>query len=112
VKHLDRSWLWAGLAVGLVAAGVGGSQAHALTAPTIGIEDFKYAPVELTVPVGTTVTWVNHDEEPHTVTAVNGAFASGGLVNEDRFAQHFAKPGTYQYACALHPYMRATVIVK
>jgi len=86
--------------------------APAATPPTVGIKQFTYAPSTLTVPVGTTVTWVNHDEEPHTVTSATGAFASSGLVNEDSFAQTFTKPGTYQYFCALHPHMKATVIVR
>ncbi len=100
----------------LVAVGVTalllGADALAATPPTIGIKEFKYAPPTLTVPVGTTVTWVNHDEEPHTVTSATGAFSSAGLVNHDTFMQTFRKPGTYQYFCALHPHMRATVVVK
>ena len=101
---------------GLVAVGVVtlliGAQAPAATPPTIGIKEFKYGPSILTVPVGTTVTWVNHDEEPHTVTSATGAFGSPGLVNADTFAQRFTTPGTYQYFCALHPHMKATVVVK
>ena len=59
------------VAVGAVTLLIG---AHALaaTSPTIGIKEFKYGPSVLTVPVGTTVTWVNHDEEPHTVTSEIG----------------------------------------
>ena len=66
----------------------------------------------LTVPVGTTVTWVNHDEEPHTVTSETGAFSSAGLVHDDTFVQTFTKPGTYRYSCAIHPYMKGTLVVK
>ena len=75
-------------------------------------KEFKYAPPALTVPLGTTVTWVNRDEEPHTVTSSSGAFASTGLVKDDSFAQTFTKRGTYQYFCALHPHMKATVVVR
>jgi len=63
-------------------------------------------------PVGTTVTWVNHDEEPHTVTSGTGAFSSAGLVNDDTFVRTFTKPGTYQYFCAIHPYMKGTLVGK
>src|SRR4029453_12110093 len=75
-------------------AGAGGKMligAHALAAasPTIGIKGFKYGPPVLTVPVGTTVTWVNHDEEPHTVTSGTGAFSSAGLVKDDPLLQTF-----------------------
>jgi len=101
---------------GIVAAGVVtlliGAHALAATPPTIGIKEFKYGPPMLTVPVGTTVTWVNHDEEPHTVTSGTGAFSSAGLVHEDTFVQTFTKPGTYQYFCAIHPYMKGTLVVK
>ena len=55
---------------------------------------------------------INHDEEPHTVTSASGAFASAGLSRDDTFSQRFSKPGTYAYMCALHPHMKATVIVQ
>jgi plastocyanin len=101
---------------GVVAVGVVtlliGAHALAATPPTIGIKEFKYGPSILTVPVGTTVTWVNHDEEPHTVTSGAGAFSSAGLVHDDTFVQAFTKPGTYQYFCAIHPYMKGTLVVK
>jgi len=58
------------------------------------------------------VTWVNHDEEPHTVTSGAGAFSSAGLVHDETFVQTFTKPGTYQYSCAIHPYMKGTLVVK
>jgi|SRR5215510_10317175 len=97
--------------VGVVAFLIG---AHALAATpaTIGIKEFRYGPPILSVSVGTTVTWVNHDEEPHTVTSATGAFSSVGLVNDDTFVQTFTKPGTYQYFCKIHPYMKGTVVVK
>ena len=79
---------------------------------TVDIKEFKFAPPALTVPLGTTVTWVNRDEETHTVTSTTGAFGSAGLSNRDTFSQTFVKPGTYDYQCRLHPYMKATVTVK
>src|SRR5205085_9975702 len=89
-----------------------GAHALAATRPTIGIKDFKYGPPMLSVPMGTTVMWVNHDEEPHTVTSATGAFSSAGLVNDDTFMQTFTKPGTYEYFCKIHPFMKGTVVVK
>jgi amicyanin len=114
MKHETRARAWsrrAFVAIGGVAVLIG---AHALAAtpPTIGIKEFKYGPPILSVPVGATVTWVNHDEEPHTVTSATGAFGSAGLVNEDTFAQKFTKPGTYEYFCKVHPFMKGTVVVK
>ena len=61
---------------------------------------------------GETVTWVNHDEETHTVTSTAGKFSSPALEADQTFSHTFGEPGTYTYVCALHPYMRATVVVK
>jgi plastocyanin len=88
------------------------THAPAATREAVGIKDFTYSPATLTVPVGATVTWINHDEEPHTITSAAGAFGSAGLSHEETFARTFTDRGTYQYFCALHPRMRATVIVK
>jgi plastocyanin len=114
MKDETRARAWPRRA--LVAAGVMalliGAHALAATPPTIGIKEFKYGPPILSVPVGTKVTWVNHDEEPHTVTSATGAFSSAGLVNEDMFVQTFTKPGTYEYFCKVHPFMKGTVVVK
>ena len=100
------------LTAAALAASLVGERAPAATPPTVAIEKFTYAPAALTVAPGTTVRWVNHDEEPHTVTSTTGAFASTGLVHEDSFAQTFVRRGTYQYFCALHPHMKATVVVR
>ena len=78
----------------------------------VAIEHFKFGQPTLSVPVGTTVTWVNRDEEPHTVTSTAGAFASPGLDNGERFTYRFDTPGTYVYYCAFHPHMRAQVVVQ
>lgn len=98
----------------LIGLALAASAAHARGAGSgaVGIKEFKFAPAALEVPRGTTVTWVNHDEETHTITSATGAFASGGLGNDETFAQTFTRPGAYEYFCALHPRMRATVIVK
>jgi plastocyanin len=106
------SWTTAGLIAAVVAAWLTGGPALAATSKTVGIKEFKFAPSALTVSLGTTVTWVNHDEEVHTVTSASGAFTSTGLVKDDSFAQTFTKLGTYQYFCALHPHMKATVVVR
>ena len=114
MKHGRRvmGWTAASLTAAGVAAWLTGAPALAATPKTVGIKEFTYAPPALTVCPGTTVTWVNHDEEPHTVTSATGAFASTGLVKDDSFAQTFTTRGTYQYFCALHPHMKATVVVR
>jgi plastocyanin len=78
----------------------------------VEIQDFRYGPTEVTVPVGTRVTWTNHDEEPHTITSATGAFGSTGLGHDETFTQTFTRPGRYAYFCALHPQMKATVVVR
>jgi plastocyanin len=80
--------------------------------PRLEIKQFQFSQATLTVPVGTTVTWVNQDEDAHTVTADNGGFASAGLDRGEQFSYRFTTPGTYAYHCALHPHMTARIVVK
>ena len=77
----------------------------------VDIADFAFAPEEVHVAVGTDVTWTNADPAPHTVTEDGGAFDSGTLDPDDAFSFRFDRPGTYRYACAIHPTMRGTVHV-
>lgn len=88
-----------------------GARAPAAGPPRVDIKDFQYGPPELTVPVGARVTWTNRDEEPHTITSATGAFGSTGLSHDETFTQTFTRPGRYAYFCALHPQMKATVVV-
>jgi plastocyanin len=74
------------------------------------IKDFSFAP--LTINAGTTVTWVNMDDEPHTVASDTGLFRSGGLDTNETFSYKFDKPGTYRIYCTIHPRMVATITVK
>jgi plastocyanin len=80
--------------------------------PQITVEQATFGPATLTIPVGATVTWVNHDSDLHTVTSTQGVFASPGLDSGDTFAYRFTAPGTYPYFCALHPHMKGTIIVQ
>ena len=103
------------VAVTLIALALaGGTATHAAGASAAGVEikEFKFAPGALQIRSGTTVTWTNHDEETHTITSTTGAFGSSGLGSDETFAQTFTRAGTYEYFCALHPRMRATVVVK
>jgi plastocyanin len=76
------------------------------------VENFSFQPGTLTVKVGTTVTWVNHDDEPHTVNENNKTFKSGTLDTDAKFSYKFTSPGTYSYFCSLHPRMTGQIIVK
>ena len=79
-----------------------------------GLTTGAYVPNPATVSVGATVTWVNNDEEPHTVMSADGGqtFKSPALDTDDKFSFTFAKPGTYKYFCSIHPHMVGTVVVK
>ena len=77
----------------------------------VSISNFAFVPATLTVPVGATVTWTNHDEEPHTVVAGDGSFHSPGLGTDATFSYTFATAGTFDYICSIHPFMHGTVVV-
>jgi plastocyanin len=81
-------------------------------ANTVEISGFMYAPDTLTIHAGESVTWVNHDQDPHTIVGKNNEFHSEALDTNDKFTYTFKKPGTYTYFCTLHPQMTGTVTVK
>ncbi len=76
------------------------------------VENFSFQPGTLTVKTGTTVTWVNHDDIPHTVNENNKVFKSGTLDTDAKFSYKFTSPGNYSYFCSLHPRMTGQIIVK
>ncbi len=80
--------------------------------PLVTIENFEFNPATLTIPAGTTVTWISRDDEPHTVTSSEGVFTSPGLDADETYSYTFSTPGTYTYHCKLHPHMTGTIIVK
>jgi len=84
----------------------------AANAVQINIFNYKFDPETATVPAGTTVTWTNKDEIPHTVASSDKGFkGSSGLDTGDSYSYTFDKPGTYKYYCTLHPFMTATIVV-
>jgi plastocyanin len=109
LKHIG---LVAGTVAVLLLAASHVIAARSAAPATIDIKEFKFGPPEVTVAVGNRVTWTNRDEETHTVTSATGAFSSTGLSHDDTFTQTFTRPGRYAYFCALHPQMRATVVVR
>ena len=103
------------LAIAAGSAAVRGveGQAWAQNAPAkVTIDNFTFAPAELTVSVGTTVTWDNHDDIPHTVVEKNKLFRSKALDTGDSYSFTFTQSGTYDYFCGLHPHMVGKIIVK
>jgi plastocyanin len=81
-------------------------------AAMVTIDNFTFAPAELTVSVGTTVTWDNHDDIPHTVVEKNKLFRSKALDTDESYSFTFTQAGTYDYFCGLHPHMVGKIIVK
>jgi len=90
----------------------GKEMASPSTANQVMVANFSFQPDALTVKAGTTVTWVNHDDEPHTVNENNKTFKSGTLDTDAKFSYKFSSPGTYSYFCSLHPRMTGQIIVK
>jgi plastocyanin len=102
---LGVSALWLGAAVSLANAGSSDTA-------QIVIKDFMFTPTTLTIKAGSTVTWANKDDEPHTVVSDTGMFRSGAVDTDETFTFTFDKPGTYHFACSIHPRMVGTIKVE
>jgi plastocyanin len=85
-----------------------------MTSPHVEVtmEGFAFKPAEITIVVGTTVTWHNEDSAIHTVTDRNKLFESGNLSRGNTFSYTFEQKGTFEYYCITHPYMNGKVIVE
>ena len=78
----------------------------------VKIDNFSFGPATLTVPAGTTVSWTNRDDIPHTVVSTEGVFKSKVLDTDEKFSFTFSKAGSYPYFCSIHPKMTGKVIVQ
>ena len=78
----------------------------------VKIDNFSFGPATITVPAGTTVTWTNRDDIPHTVVSDDKIFKSKVLDTDEKFSFTFSKPGTYPYFCSVHPKMTGKVVVQ
>jgi plastocyanin len=78
----------------------------------VKIDNFVFGPQAITVPVGTTVTWTNSDDIPHTAVSTDGVFKSKVMDTDEKFSYTFTKAGTYSYYCSVHPKMTGQVVVK
>jgi plastocyanin len=83
-------------------------------ATTVVVDNFSFNPPRLSIPVGATVTWQNHDDMPHTIVNQDTPreFKSPPLDSDEQFSYTFSKPGTYTYFCSIHPKMTGVVVVK
>ena len=78
----------------------------------VKIDNFTFEPQTLTVKAGTTITWTNHDDIPHTVVSTDSVFKSKPLDTDQTFTFMPTKPGTYPYFCSIHPKMTGKIIVQ
>ncbi len=78
----------------------------------VAIDNFVFGPERLTVRAGTTVTWTNRDDIPHTVASKTGLFKSRVMDTDQSYSFTFATPGSYPYFCSLHPHMTGTIVVE
>lgn len=78
----------------------------------VKIDNFVFGPQTITVPVGTTVTWTNGDDIPHTSVSTEGVFKSKVLDTDEKFSYTFTEAGTYPYYCTIHPKMIGKVVVR
>jgi len=100
-----------GIPLAVLALGVAAGAYAAPAKHTVTIEAVKYDPPTLTVKQGDSVTWINKDPYPHTVTAA-GAFDSKDIGAEGKWTYVARKPGRYDYICTLHPNMKGTLVVE
>jgi len=84
----------------------------AANAAAVKIDNFNFTPPTLVVAPGTTVTWTNEDDSPHSVREKDGKFKSAALDTDDTFSQTFTAPGEYEYFCSIHPRMVGKIVVK
>ena len=116
-KRVSAGIFVAALGLGSAALGVRPAGVAASARPTgatmeVAIDNFAFGPTDLTVAVGTTVTWTNRDDIPHTVVSTEKVFKSKVLDTDEKFSSTFSTPGTYPYFCSIHPKMTGKVVVQ
>ena len=88
------------------------AQGSPATADVVQIRDFKYVPENVTVDVGTKLSWRNEDTAPHTATADDGSFDTGNLRKGETGDVTLREKGTFAYFCEFHEFMRAKITVR
>jgi amicyanin len=96
----------------LVAAATFAARSAPATDAEVDIDQFTFLPQRITVKAGTTVTWINEDDVPHTIVSSSKVFKSKALDTADKFSFTFTTPGTYDYFCSVHPHMTGAVVVE
>jgi plastocyanin len=89
-----------------------GKHAASADGKQVVVDNFSFTPATAAVPVGTTVTWTNHDDIPHNVVSPEQKFKSTVLDTDETFSHTFDVAGTYKYYCSIHPRMTGQVVVR
>jgi plastocyanin len=113
--RMRTSFAAAAVTAGLFGCATGvalNTAAAAVEDAVLTIDNFTFAPQRLTVKAGTTLTWTNQDDIPHTVVSTTQRFKSKALDTDGRFSFMFMEPGSYDYFCSLHPHMTGTIVVE
>jgi plastocyanin len=113
MQRHDSTWaIVVALALMLAGLAVAASAQSTPQLIEVRIDNFSFGPTEVTVMAGTTVTWTNHDDIPHTVVSTDKVFKSKVLDTDEKFSFTFTTAGTYSYFCSIHPKMTGRVIVR
>ncbi len=111
---MRRSWTSGAKALLLAVAAISlaaGAPAAPADTVRVTIDNFTFSPAELKVEVGTTVTWLNRDDMPHTIVAEDKSFRSAAIDTDESFSHTFTRPGEFRYYCSIHPRMVGRVVV-
>lgn len=116
-RHQRATWLAIAIAASSVVAFsrpayAGGRGTTPAKVQLVQIRNFAFVPAIVTVTLGTTVTWTNADEDPHSVVANTKEFRSSALDSRDSYSFTFTQAGDFGYFCSLHPHMTGKIIVK
>jgi plastocyanin len=112
-KVVSNVWVAIVLAAAVLAAAATFPAASVQAADTeVKIHSFTFVPQRIIVKAGTTVTWINEDDIPHTVTSSSKLFKSKALDTKDKCSFTFTTPGSYEYFCSIHPHMTGALVVE
>lgn len=100
-----------GAGAGALVAAVGLKAVRADDGTEVVIGNFAFVAPLLRVKAGTTVTWVNQDDIPHSIVCPPLQVHSHPMDTDETFSYTFAKAGVYDYICGLHPFMHGQVVV-
>ena len=88
------------------------SSEEAANTTTVRIRGMQFEPATIRIKPGTTVTWIQEDRAPHTVTGVDGALSSNTILDGQEFSHTFSTAGEFAYQCNFHPMMKGKVVVE